>query len=166
MMQAIVLLKILHIAGILLWSAGLIALPLMLAQHKEQDGQFQYQRIRRFTHYGYTHLLTPAAVIAVAAGTALLFLRGVFVPWMFAKLVFVAALVALHAWIGGLVVHMGEHTNEEQPSPTLPLVIGGFVLLLIILLLVLTKPVIGVEIIPEWLLSPRNRYLPLDEVPS
>jgi len=165
MMLAITIAKGLHIAGILLWGAGLIALPLLLAQHAPDDGQQEYQRIRRFTHYGYTRLLTPAAVIAVAAGTALLFLRGVFVPWMFGKLVLVASLVVLHAWIGNLVVRMGESNNERQPSPALPLVILGISLLTGILLLVLTKPDIREEAMPAWLQT-RDRQLPVDEVPT
>ena len=166
MMLAITIVKGLHIAALLLWGAGLIGLPLLLAEHRRDDGQIEYQQIRRFTHYGYTRLLTPAAVIAVAAGTALLFLRGVFVPWMFAKLALVAGLVALHAWIGNLVVRMGEHNNRRQPSPPLPLVIAGLTLMTGILLLVLGKPDIGTDIVPDWLQSPRGRQLPVDEVPS
>ena len=165
MMLAIAIVKGLHIAGIVLWSAGLIALPLLLAQHDSEHGQREYQRVRRFTHYGYTRLLTPAATIAVAAGTALLFLRSVFVPWMFGKLVLVGALVVLHAWIGNLVVRMGEHNNERQPSPATPLVIAGLVLMLGILMLVLAKPALNPRL-PEWLLSPRDRQLPVDEVPT
>lgn len=166
MMLAITITKGLHIAGILLWGAGLIALPLLLAQHAPDHGQAEYQRIRRFTHYGYTHLLTPAAVIAVAAGTGLLFLRGVFVPWMFAKLALVASLVVLHAWIGNIVVRMGEHNNQRQPSPTLPLVLAGMIILAGILLLVLGKPPIEKDVVPDWLQNPRGRQLPVDEVPS
>jgi uncharacterized membrane protein len=164
MMVVISIVKGLHIVGIVIWSAGLIALPLMLAQHRREDSQLEYQRIRRFTHYGYTRLLTPAAVIAVAAGTALLFLRSAFLPWMFGKLLLVGGLVALHAWIGNVVVRMGEHSNERQPSPARPLVIAAMVLMLGILMLVLAKPAFNPEF-PEWLLSPRDRQLPVDEVP-
>lgn len=154
-----------HIAGIVLWSAGLIALPLLLAQHRPGHGQDDYTRIRHFTHYGYTHLVTPAAVVAVAAGTALLFLRDVFVPWMFAKLVLVGGMVALHAWIGDLVVRMGEHVNRRQPPPVIVLLAPAMVLITGILLLVLAKPRFDVHILPEWLLTPRGNQLPVDEVP-
>lgn len=164
MTLVIAIVKGLHIAAILLWAAGLIALPLLLSQHKRGHGQAEYQRIRRFTHYGYTHLLTPAAVIAVAAGTALLFLREMFVPWMFAKLVLVGALVALHAWIGNLVVRMGEHVNKRQPSAILPLVLLAIALCVGILLLVLAKPDHEVPL-PDWLTTPRDHQLPVEEVP-
>lgn len=156
--------KGLHIAAIALWGAGLVALPLLLSQHKREHRQAEYQRIRHFTHYGYTHLLTPAAVIAVAAGTALVFLREVFVPWMFAKLVLVGALVVLHAWIGNLVVRMGEHTNKRQPSPILPLVMLAILLCAGIFLIVLAKPDHEITL-PDWLTTPRDRQLPVEEVP-
>ena len=90
----ITLLKAIHIMALLLWTAGLLSLPLMLARHEEGEHQFRYARIRKFTHYSYTRLVTPAAVIAIAAGTPLIFLRGMFVPWLFAKLALVAMLVA------------------------------------------------------------------------
>jgi len=160
----ITIIKGLHIAAILLWAAGLIALPLLLAQHRRGHDQAAYQRVRRFSHYGYTHLLTPAAVVAVAAGTALLFLREAFVPWMFAKLVLVGALVALHAWIGNLVVRMGEHANRRQPSPILPLLFLAIALCVGIFVIVLTKPDYALAF-PEWIMSPRDRQLPVEEVP-
>lgn len=159
------IIKGLHIAAIALWAAGLIALPLLLGQHERGHAQQEYQRVRRFTHYGYTHLLTPAAVLAVAAGIALLFLRGVFVPWMFAKLAIVGMLVALHAWIGNLVVRMGEHANRKQPSPILPLVVLAIALSVAIIALVLTKPEIDMAM-PDWLSTPRDRQLPVEEVPT
>lgn len=166
MMLAISIVKAIHIIGISLWGAGLIALPLMLARHTPDDNQDQYARVRRFTHYGYTHLLTPAAVIAVGAGIGLIFLREVFVPWMFAKLVLVGALVALHAIVGNTVVRMGEQTNESQPPHPLLFIVPALCLLTGILLVVLSKPGIGDDFIPEWLHSPRGLQLPLDEVPT
>lgn len=162
----IAIVKGVHIAAILLWTAGLIALPLLLAQHHPEHGQHDYQRIRRFSHYGYTHLLTPAAVIAVAAGTALLFLSEAFVPWMFAKLALVGALVAFHAWIGKLVVRMGEHRNLRQPPPSLPLVLLAIMLSSAILIIVLAKPAFVEVDLPDWLMTPRDRHLPVDEVPT
>ncbi len=165
MMVAINIVKALHIAGIALWGAGLIGLPLLLARHDPDDPQDDYTRVRRFTHYGYTHLLTPAAVIAVTAGTALIFLREMFVPWMFAKLLLVGMLVVVHIWIGNTVVKMGEERNRHQPPPPALVIGSAGIVLFAILLIVLVKPAIGVDALPEWLLSPRERQLPFDEVP-
>lgn len=166
MSLAIALFKFGHIAALLVWCAGLIALPIMLAQHAHGDGQDRYTRIRKFTHYSYTHLVTPAAVIAVAAGIVLIFLRETFVPWFFAKMAFVGALVVLHALIGGVVIRMGEEKGDViAPRPYLPVALVVAVIVAI-LALVLAKPVISPGSAPEWLQSPRNESLLVDEVPT
>ncbi|PPD03372.1 MAG: hypothetical protein CTY36_08030, partial [Methylocystis sp.] len=92
-----------HVLTLALWCAGLIALPLMLSHHDPSISQSDYARIRRYTHFAYTLGVTPAAVLAVASGTALVFLRDAFTPWMFLKLVFVGALVLTHGWVGHTV---------------------------------------------------------------
>jgi len=165
MMLAISLVKALHVAAIIIWSAGLLALPLLLGQHEQDASQTQYGRLRRFTHYGYTRIVAPAAVIAIAAGTLLVFLREVFVPWMFAKLLVVGLLVALHAVIGGVIVRMGEEGRSAAIRPA-PVIGTAAILLSAILLLVLAKPVLDAASLPEWLESPRGRQLPVDEVPA
>lgn len=164
-MLAISLAKALHIATIIVWCAGLLALPTLLAQHEPGDSQTRYGRLRRFTHYGYTRIVAPAAVIAIAAGTALVFLREAFVPWMFAKLLVVGLLVATHAVIGGVIVRMGE-TRQDTAIRPLPVLSVLAVLIAAILLLVLAKPALDVSGLPDWIESPRGRQLPVDEVPT
>ncbi|MCB5177541.1 MULTISPECIES: CopD family protein [Microvirga] len=155
-------LKALHIAMLSLWCAGLFALPLMLARHDPAIGQADYARIRRATHFGYTFVITPAAVIAIASGTLLIFLREVFVLWMFAKLVFVALLVSFHAWVSYIIVAVaeteGSHTPPEPLVPTLLLMVP----ILAILTLVLAKPDLSRIPIPDWLEEPRGVQLPFD----
>lgn len=164
--MTITALKALHIAALLLWMAGLLSLPMMLARHEEGEHQFRYARIRKFTHYSYTRLVTPAAVIAIAAGVPLIFLRGMFVPWLFAKLTLVALLVTVHAYVGHVVLKMGEEAGEQQPPPAWPMVGAICLLIPAILLLVLLKPDLDVQQLPEFLRQPMERQLPLDEVPS
>ncbi len=159
------LLKAIHIAALLLWVAGLLSLPLMLARHEEGDHQFRYARIRKFTHYSYTRLVTPAAVIAIAAGVPLIFLRDMFELWLFAKLALVGLLVALHAYIGHIVLKMGEEGDDRAP-PAWPLLAGLGVLVPAILLIVLVKPALNMDWAPEILHQPIGRQLPLEEVPN
>ena len=110
--------KAVHITALIVWCAGLLALPLMLSRQNSGNTREDYVRIRRATHLTYTIGLTPAAVIAVVAGTWLIFLREALVPWLYAKLVFVALLVIAHAWIGRIVVTVAEkRPREGQPSP-------------------------------------------------
>lgn len=155
-------LKALHVAMLALWCAGLFALPRMLARHDPAIGQEDYDRIRRATHYGYAFVVTPSAVLAIASGTLLIFLREVFDLWLFAKLAFVAGLVAFHAWIGHTIVSVAEtegtHAPPEPLVPTLLLTVP----VIAILTLVLAKPELGEVPMPGWLAEPRGVQLPFD----
>jgi protoporphyrinogen IX oxidase len=157
-------LKALHIAGLILWCAGLFALPVMLVWRDPAIGQADFRRIRNATHAAYAYAVTPAAVIAVIAGTWLVLLREVFVPWMYVKLLFVALLVAFHGWVGHLLVAIAETPGRHRaPSPTVPLLILP-IPILAILVLVLGKPDLQIPM-PDWLTEPRGNQLPFD-VPS
>ncbi|MBO1077155.1 CopD family protein (plasmid) [Roseomonas marmotae] len=158
-------LKFLHIAALSVWCAGLIGLPLLLARHGPSDRQLDFSRRRLVTHNAYVRLITPAAVIAIAAGTALIFLRGVFVPWMFVKLVAVGVLVAIHAWLGHVTLQVGEQQGHYDAPAGGPLVAASLLAMTAILLLVLGKPPIGDWSVPAWLLEPRGQSLPVAAVP-
>lgn len=158
------LLKALHIAALILWCAGLLTLPLMLAKHKLGEVQADYTRLRLLTHGSYTMIVTPAAVLAITAGTALIYWRGVFDLWMFAKLVAVGMLVVLHTLIGHTVGLMNEQRGEYAPPSPFPLIAASIAIMLVVLLLVLGKPAMP-DVIPAWLKAPQHRQLPLDEMP-
>lgn len=161
----IALVKALHIIALITWCAGLIVLPLLLSRHRATESQSTYDRLRYLTHYSYTRLVTPAAVIAIASGTALIFLRGAFTPWMFAKLVAVGALVSLHGLIGHTVVQMSERRGEYQPPSPVGMLIALFVTMTVVLVLVLAKPMIDADAFPAFMTRPLDRQLPFDETP-
>lgn len=159
-------LKAAHLAALILWCAGLLALPLLLARHDPQHSQSTYTRLRLLTDASFRLVVTPAAVIAIAAGTALVFARGVYAPWMLAKLAVVGLLVGLHAWQGVSVTRMGE-TAGERPPPGAALPIALAIgLISAVLLLALAKPPVSAERLPGWLNEPRHRALPVGEVPA
>jgi len=157
--------KFLHIAALSIWCAGLVALPLLLARHHPADNQSEFARTRLVTHQVYVAIVTPAAVIAITMGTALIFLRGVFVPWMFAKLAVVGLLVLMHAWIGHITVKVGEERGDYRSPPAGLLVGSSLLVMLAILILVLGKPVLEEGLVPAWLLRSQGQPLPLREVP-
>ncbi len=158
-------LKAVHFAALALWCGGLMVLPLMLARHDPAVVADDYRLIRRATHITYTACVTPAAVIAVIAGTWLIFLRGVFVPWLFAKLAFVMLLVAAHAWIGHILTRVAEEPGEHTPpDPRLPIAAAAMPVVAI-LVLALAKPTLSWITIPDWASQPRGDQLLL-EVPS
>ncbi|MGF1619844.1 MAG: CopD family protein [Rhodomicrobiaceae bacterium] len=158
-------LKVAHIVALSLWCGGIIALPLMLSRHDPAGSPEDYRRIRRATHMTYTLAVTPAAVIAVVAGTWLIFLRELFVPWLYAKLLAVALLVAAHAWVGHIIVTVAEMDERYQPPHPYLVVTAALVPMIAILWLVLGKPDLsGIEF-PNWLMEPGNRQLPF-EIPN
>lgn len=158
-------LKFFHIAALSVWCAGIVGLPLLLARHDPADDQAEFSRTRLVTHYAYVRIVTPAAVIAIALGTILVFLRGVFVPWMFAKLALVGLLVLIHAWIGHVTLKLGEEKGDYRPPPAGLLLGMSLLAMLAILALVLGKPILGEELVPAWLLGTQGQPLPLREVP-
>ena len=165
MLPAIPYLKAVHIAALALWCAGLLALPLILSQYEPGFSRDRFLTIRHYTHLTYTVGLTPAAVVAVVSGTWLIFLRDALEPWMFAKLVLVAGLVALHAWAGHVLDAVAETPGEHRaPHAALPLGLA-LLLMLAILSLVLAKPDLGWIAFPPWLTETQGGQLPF-RVPS
>lgn len=161
---AIPYLKSLHILALFLWCGGLVALPLMLSRHDPSNSPAHFVRVRRATHLTYTIGVTPAAVVAVVAGTWLIFFREVLVPWLYAKLFFVALLVGAHAWIGQIMVDVAETKRRRRPpGPYLPIA-AVLLPILAILILVLGKPELSGVALPGWLTEPRGGQLPF-EVP-
>jgi len=161
-LPAIPIFKAVHIVALIVWVGGLIALPIMLKRHGPEIPLEDYRVIRRASHITYILCVTPASVIAVIAGTWLIFMRDVFTPWFYAKLAFVALLVLAHAWIGHILVQIGEKPSEHRsPPPYLPI---AFVILptLLILFLVLAKPQLAWISFPEWLTNPRGGQLLFD----
>lgn len=156
------LFKAAHIAALILWCGGLLILPVMLARHDPSVLQGDYTHIRRASHAVYTLCVTPAAVIAVIAGTWLVFLREVFVPWFYAKLVFVALLVVVHAWVGHILTRIAEEPGTHTPPRASLPVMAMLVPILAILFLVLAKPYHSGLAFPDWLLTPYGGDLPFD----
>ncbi len=131
------LLKAAHIATLVIWCAGLLGLPALLVQHRSAATQEEFGEIRRFVRRVYVLVLTPAAVLAVAFGTGLIFARDVFTGWMFLKLVVVALLVALHAFEGRLLLELADAKPHIGPTGGAALTGAGLLLMVGILALVL-----------------------------
>lgn len=160
-------LKYLHLASMLCWCAALIALPLLFSlyggtwrhNYGGERRQARYAEFRLITHYGYVGFATPAAVIAIAAGTGLIFAADVFDLWFAAKLALVSGMALVHAWIGHFVVVSAEDRGTGNlPSPlialalVLPLMTG-------VLWLVLAKPDLAglADWLPGFMLAPRGQ---------
>ena len=154
--------KALHLSFVAVWVAGLFALPQMLSRHDRAIVQAEFTQIRRATHFGYVWVITPVAVLAISTGLALVFLREVFTVWIFAKLVLVTGLVAVHAWVGHTIVAVAETEGVHEPPEPLVSMLVISVFLIGILFLVLAKPELEELPMPSWILTPLGRQLPFD----
>ena len=159
------LLKALHIGSLVLWCAALIALPLLLGLYRKVTDtsspalvQENYTRFRRLTRMSYIRIATPAAVIAIAAGTTLIFAAQVFQVWLLVKLALVAGMVLAHVWLGHMLVLSGERgLFWRMPRPVAALLVA-VPCMLGVLWLVLAKPDLAdlAQALPDWMTQPHD----------
>ena len=140
--MSVVFLKFLHILAIAAWSGGLLCLPFLYAQRRRLGGDALF-RLHNFTRFFYVALVSPAAFVAIASGTVLIFLQSTFEVWFSLKLALVGAMVMIHV-LSGLVILRLFEPGQSYPGwrvvvvPAVTLcVIGG------ILVMVLGKPEFG-----------------------
>ena len=151
-------LKLLHIAALSVWAGGLLALPAQLVRERraaQQDpaadlGTLWQHRVSRFA---YDVVVSPAALVAIGSGTALIFVTRPLEGWLFLKLVSVAALVAVHMYTGRIIDQIEE--PELRLTARRAQVLFGLALVFIalILWLVLQKPAVPASLLPPWLLQ-------------
>jgi len=149
----IALVKFLHFLAISIWVAGLVSLPSLYVQRahvQTAEDRFRLQKIVRFS---YVKVLSPAAFIAVASGTTLIFLQSTYLSWFSAKLVLVALLVLLHVLTGLVIIRL---FNEGEVYPAWRFVVVtavSSILAIGIVYLALAKPEIP-ALLPEWFHEP------------
>lgn len=150
------LLKSIHIVTLGVWVGGLLLFPALLAQRRGQVPGPALHRMHRRARFLYTAVLSPAAIAAIASGTALIFLREVYVPWFGAKLVLVAGLAMIHVFTARGIVDMFQ--ADADPPRRIGIMAFGTTALLATgaLVLVLGKPDLALEAAPgrEGLFTP------------
>ena len=143
-----------HIASIVIWCGGLIALPGLFACRPAVESPGQLYRLQRFVRYAYVQAISPAAFMAVATGLLLIFAREAFTPWMALKLLAVGLLVLLHLRAGHVIQRLFEpgrsYARWRQPASVVAVLAAAGA----ILWLVLAKPVLDLGRLPDWLRSP------------
>ena len=134
-----ILLKLVHIAGIALWSGGLLCLPLLYVQRRSLAGNALH-RLHNFTRFFYVRLVSPAAFAAIASGTALIFVQATFEPWFSLKLALVAALVLIHVLSGLVILRLFEPDQSYPAARFVAVTLLTGVVVAAILFVVLAKP--------------------------
>jgi protoporphyrinogen IX oxidase len=134
-------LLVIHISALLFWCAALLYLPTLIAAGASaqlHDLGSQTEGEDAVARYVYTRIASPAAVVAVAAGT-LIFLPDYPVDvWLVLKLTLVTLLVVCHVFVG-LLAMRAEENRPVQPWCRILLLVM-VVLMLSIIVLVLSKP--------------------------
>jgi putative membrane protein len=147
-------LKFVHISGLTLWCAGLLVLPVLFRQRRRGDSGHSLWRLQRFARAVFIRLVSPAAFLAIGTGTALIFTREVFTVWFALKLVAVGVLVGLHVRAGYLVVEVYKPTGTFPLWRQAAMQSTASVAMLAVLYLVLAKPDLDFDVLPDWFHEP------------
>lgn len=140
-MDAYVGVKLVHISAIAVWSAGLLYLPGLFAEHARAHGEDSFRRLRLRTRAVYVAVMSPAAVIAIASGTVLVFVAASLGGWLVLKLWAVAAMVMLHIYFGGIMAALHAKPQMRKPATHLLLLAPAGLLIVVVVYLVTGKPV-------------------------
>jgi len=147
-------LKFVHLAAIALWSGGLIALPFLFWQRRTLEADLDLDRLHRVARLVYLELTSPAAFVAIASGTALIFLQATFAEWFSIKMALVGIMAMLHVLAGLVLVQLFLPEGRFSRLSYLALTSGYIVVITAIISVVLAKPHIDANQIAAHLFEP------------
>lgn len=135
-----VFLKFVHLAAIAIWSAGLIVLPFLYRSRRVTAAGSELERLHRLTRFVYVGMASPAAVIAIASGTALIFLQATFEEWFTLKMALVTAMAMLHVHAGLVLPRLFTTEGRFGTVSYIGLSCAYIALITAIIWVVLAKP--------------------------
>jgi protoporphyrinogen IX oxidase len=135
-----IFLKFVHLAAIAIWSGGLFVLPFLFRQRQGLVAGPDLDRLHRLARFVYVDTTSPAAFVAIASGTALIFAQATFVEWFSLKMLFVGALVMLHVVAGLVLLHLFAPEGHFGRFSYVALTSAYVVVVTAILWIVLAKP--------------------------
>src|SRR5690606_540259 len=104
---------VLHLVGVLGWGATQLYLPSLIASCQREEatptkppGQWS------MAHFLFTHVSTPAALLAIVAGTVVFLLDRNVEAWLLLKLGLVAMLTLAHLGNGMLLLRARHHPGK------------------------------------------------------
>lgn len=146
-------LKTLHLAAIAIWSAGLVCLPGLYVQRAHAPNEGSLHRLQAMVRFLYVAIISPAAFLAVASGTALIFVRQTFEPWFSLKLAFVGAMVTIHILTGLVIIRLFDAGNIYPVWRFLAVTALTIAVVGAILFVVLAKPALP-DLLPDAMAEP------------
>lgn len=107
-------LKVLHITAMTIWFTGLFFLPRLLVERTRRTRPEEAQHIDKMTRTIYLRVMTPAGLLMIGLGLALIGFgfEGVWLP---VKLVLVSTLVMLHLFYGRLLLEIDAQLTRGRP---------------------------------------------------
>lgn len=130
----------LHIAFLAVWSASLLALPLLLARQAAAADADERQRLELMQRWLYAALMTPSALLTVVFGTWLIFERGFAGGWLPVKLALVLAMGLFHVYCGMLLGSRTEPGAKHRAFYYYALLPAPALLIVAVVTLVTAKP--------------------------
>ncbi len=96
------LIKVIHIFAVIAWMAGMFYLPRLFVYHADTPhGTPQSETFKLMERRLYRGIMLPAMFMTWVAGLGLVvFGSWEQSPWLWAKVLFVLGLSALHGWLG------------------------------------------------------------------
>lgn len=135
-------LLLLHISAVVCWCGSLLYLPALIAGAVSQQPDIERERQQTVMLMVYRLFATPAALIAVATGTALFLTDGITELWLVLKLSLVSALVLCHALCGWMMLLTLKMSGKVIMLSCRLLRVGVAILIPAIVWVVLTKPLL------------------------
>lgn len=125
-----------HIVFLLMWTASLVYFPHLLVREATRDDRHGRASAIAMQRSLYSLIMTPCALLAVAAGMALIFLRGFSGGWLHVKLLLVLLMVFFHVYCGALMdafrrQHVQRRLRVYRLLPLLPALLATGVVTLV-----------------------------------
>ncbi|MBB3997294.1 CopD family protein [Aureimonas pseudogalii] len=139
----VVWLKLLHVTALSIWAGGILLMPLLLGRREAAGDGATLHRLHAFSRFAYIVVISPAAFVAIGSGIGLIFAREVYTAWFAAKLLLVGGLVALHVWVGLLVLSVFDEGGRFARWRVAASVVVLSALITAIFWVVLAKPPIA-----------------------
>ena len=133
-------LKLLHISAVIVWCGTLLYLPTLIASATgPRQAPLLEQAHQRVLRSLFTLVVTPAALVAIASGTAIFVFMGPLTLWLIAKLAVVGLLVLSHATCG-LLVLKAERVETRLAGLCTAVTVISMAAIALVAWLVLRKP--------------------------
>lgn len=144
---------VLHIVAMLFWAGSLLYLPALIVGGVTDNNAVVEppDPMGSLSRFVFTRIATPAALLAIMAGTLVFVVDNTIDLWLVAKLTLVTGLVLVHALVGVMVMRGEAQKGGEQGDKPLKLwcvllSLASMLLMTAIVWLVLAKP--SVEALP------------------